>query len=50
MGDFQGKKAVISGATRGIGKAITRAFLEAGATVLGIHSTNLEAAESFTRE
>jgi 3-oxoacyl-[acyl-carrier protein] reductase len=50
MGDFQGKKAVISGATRGIGKAIARAFLEAGATVLGIYSTNLEAAESFTRE
>jgi len=49
-GNFQGRKAVISGATRGIGKAIARAFLEAGATVIGIYSANREAAESFTRE
>ncbi len=50
MGDFKGKKAVISGATRGIGKAIARAFLDAGATVLGVYGTNHEAAESFTSE
>jgi 3-oxoacyl-[acyl-carrier protein] reductase len=50
MGDFQGRKAVISGATRGIGKSIARAFLEAGATVIGVYSTNRTAAESFTQE
>lgn len=50
MDDFHGSKAVISGATRGIGKAISLAFLEAGATVIGIYSANHEAAESFARE
>ncbi len=50
MTEFQGKKAVISGATRGIGKAIALAFLEAGATVIGLYSSNREAADSFTRE
>jgi 3-oxoacyl-[acyl-carrier protein] reductase len=50
MEDFQGKKAVISGATRGIGKAIAMAFLEAGATVIGIYNTKSDAAELFSRE
>lgn len=50
MGDFKGRKAVITGATRGIGKAIARAFLDAGATVLGVYGTNNEAAGSFTSE
>ena len=50
MTDFQGRKAVISGATRGIGKAIARAFLEAGATVIGIYSSNRKAADSFMQE
>jgi 3-oxoacyl-[acyl-carrier protein] reductase len=50
MTDFQGRKAVISGATRGIGKAIARAFLEAGATVIGIYNSNRKAADSFMQE
>jgi 3-oxoacyl-[acyl-carrier protein] reductase len=50
MTDFQGRKAVISGATRGIGKAIARAFLEAGATVIGIYNSNHKAADSFMQE
>jgi 3-oxoacyl-[acyl-carrier protein] reductase len=50
MSNFQGRKAVISGATRGIGKAIAQAFLEAGATVIGIYNANRKAAELFTRE
>lgn len=50
MTDFQGRKAVISGATRGIGKAIARAFLEAGATVIGVYSSNRKAADSFMQE
>jgi NAD(P)-dependent dehydrogenase (short-subunit alcohol dehydrogenase family) len=41
MADFQDRKAVITGATRGIGKAIAQAFLEAGATVIGIYGANL---------
>jgi 3-oxoacyl-[acyl-carrier protein] reductase len=50
MNDFQGRKAVISGATRGIGKAIARAFLEAGATVIGVYGSNRKAADSFIQE
>jgi 3-oxoacyl-[acyl-carrier protein] reductase len=50
MTDFQGRKVVISGATRGIGKAIARAFLEAGATVIGVYSSNRKAADSFMQE
>ena len=50
MTDFQGRKTVISGATRGIGKAIAKAFLEAGAIVIGIYGSNREAADSFMQE
>jgi len=50
MTDFQGRKAVISGATRGIGKAIAMAFLEAGATVIGVYNSNRKAADSFMQE
>ena len=50
MAQFQGQKAVITGATRGIGKAIAKAFLEAGATVIGVYGSNHEAAESFRQE
>jgi len=50
MAQFQGQKAVITGATRGIGKAIAKAFLQAGATVIGVYSSNHEAAESFRQE
>ena len=50
MTEFQGRKALISGATRGIGKAIATSFLEAGATVIGIYGSNHKAADSFFRE
>jgi 3-oxoacyl-[acyl-carrier protein] reductase len=50
MTDFAGRKAVISGATKGIGKAIARAFLKAGATVIGIYGSDTEAAEKFRQE
>lgn len=50
MTDFQGRKTVISGATRGIGKAIAMAFLEAGATVIGVYSSNRKAADSFMQD
>ena len=50
MTDFQGRKTVISGATRGIGKAIAKAFLEAGATVIGVYGSNRKAADFFIQE
>ncbi len=50
MTGFEGKKAVISGATKGIGKAIAKEFLMAGATVIGVYSSDSNAAETFMRE
>lgn len=50
MENFSGKTALISGATRGIGRAIARAFLEAGARVIGVYAGNTQAAELFREE
>jgi len=50
MTDFHGRKAVISGATKGIGKAIANAFLEAGATVIGVYGSDRNAADAFMQE
>ncbi len=50
MQNFTGQKVVISGASRGIGKAITLAFLEQGATVIGIYGGNKEAAAIMLEE
>jgi len=50
MHDFTGQKVVITGATRGIGKAISLAFLEYGATVIGIYGGNTETAGAFQTE
>jgi 3-oxoacyl-[acyl-carrier protein] reductase len=50
MTDFEGRKAVVSGATKGIGKAIARAFLKAGATVIGIYGSDSAAADRFIQE
>lgn len=47
--DFSGQTAVVSGGTRGIGAAITRKLLEAGATVWATYSTNEEQAVAFRR-
>jgi len=47
MFEFDSKKAVVTGATRGIGRAITEALLERGATVVGIYGGNREAAEAM---
>jgi 3-oxoacyl-[acyl-carrier protein] reductase len=50
MYDFTGQKVVISGASRGIGKAISLVFLEYGATVIGIYAGNKTAADKFSEE
>lgn len=50
MTDFTGRKIVISGATRGIGKAIALAFLQQGALVIGLYGSNSKAADEFQDE
>jgi len=45
--EFKGKTVIVSGATRGIGKAIASAFLTEGATVLGTYRSNESAAQAF---
>jgi 3-oxoacyl-[acyl-carrier protein] reductase len=50
MFDFNGKRALITGATRGIGKAVATAFLTSGATVIGVYATNRKAADLFLNE
>lgn len=47
MENFSGQIVVISGATRGIGRAIAEAFLKAEAHVIGIYAGNSAAAEQF---
>lgn len=50
MKEFTGQTALVSGATRGIGRAIARKFLQAGAEVIGIYAGNTDAAASFAEE
>jgi 3-oxoacyl-[acyl-carrier protein] reductase len=45
--DFGGQIAVVTGGTRGIGGAVTRGFLEAGATVRAIYRGDEGAARAF---
>lgn len=50
MHEFEGKTAVVTGATRGIGRAVSEALLARGATVIGLYGGNRQAAEAFGGE
>jgi 3-oxoacyl-[acyl-carrier protein] reductase len=50
MYDFKGQTVLITGGTRGIGKAIAESFLNAGARVIATYSTNEAAAARFRQD
>ena len=50
MTSFHDKKALVTGATRGIGRATTLALLAAGAQVYGLFGGNQKAAEALIAE
>jgi len=47
MTDWKGQKAIVTGATRGIGRAVTLALLAGGARVCGVYGGNDAAAAAF---
>jgi len=47
MADFTGQKAIVTGATRGIGRAVAEALLKRGAAVIGVYGGNEKAAAEF---
>ncbi len=47
MFDFRDQTVVVTGGTRGIGRAISRRFLEAGAAVVATYAANDAASEAF---
>ncbi len=47
---FEGQTVVVTGGTRGLGRAIARGFLDAGAAVFALYRGNEEAARSFADE
>jgi 3-oxoacyl-[acyl-carrier protein] reductase len=48
--DYTNSNVLVTGATRGIGKAITNAFLQCGAKVIGIYGGNEDAAKLYIEE
>jgi 3-oxoacyl-[acyl-carrier protein] reductase len=50
MYDFKGQTVIITGGTRGIGKAIAESFLKAGAKVIVTYSTNEAAMTQFKQD
>lgn len=47
--DFKGQTAIVTGGTRGIGRAISEAFLKAGAKVIATYRSNEEEAKNFEK-
>lgn len=50
MEQLQNQIALVTGATRGIGKAIAKSLMEAGAFVWGVYGSDNVAAEQFSKE
>ena len=50
MFNFDNQVAVVTGGTRGIGRGITEAFLNAGARVIATYSSNDDKANAFKNE
>ena len=50
MYDFNGQTVIVTGGTRGIGRAIAESFLKAGARVIATYSTNQAAAAKFRED
>jgi 3-oxoacyl-[acyl-carrier protein] reductase len=50
MHSFEGQTVIVTGGTRGIGKAIAEAFLKGGARVIVTYSTNEAAAAKFKQD
>jgi 3-oxoacyl-[acyl-carrier protein] reductase len=50
MHDFEGQTVIVTGGTRGIGKAIAEGFLKAGARVIVTYSTNETASAKFKQD
>ncbi|PZR97665.1 MAG: 3-oxoacyl-ACP reductase [Candidatus Nephthysia bennettiae] len=50
MGEFDGRVAIVTGGTRGIGAAVTTSLAEGGAHVAAGYHRSHEAAEAFQRE
>ncbi len=48
--DFNQNNVVVTGGTRGIGRAISEAFLRAGARVIAVYAGNRQAAEAFASD
>ncbi|VAX15559.1 3-oxoacyl-[acyl-carrier protein] reductase [hydrothermal vent metagenome] len=45
--DFSGQNIIVTGGTRGIGRAVSEAFLRAGANVVAVYAGNEQSAEDF---
>ena len=45
--DFSGQTAIVAGGTRGIGRAVSTAFLQSGAKVIATYQANDQAADEF---
>ncbi len=50
VNQFIDQKVIVTGASRGLGRAISLAFLHGGAQVIGIYGSNSEAAGIFAEE
>ncbi len=50
MNEFKGQKVIVTGATRGIGRAITQAFLDEGAIVIGTYGHDQDAAKNLVSD